>query len=98
MLARRLTRLSQPLARPSAIRASQSQSRALSSAPSRRAATHDDHHGGHESHYDPPSGWLWGERPGEKYEKEGWENLFYWGFCGSWVVAIIAYTMKEDTS
>ncbi|KAL8889882.1 MAG: hypothetical protein Q9215_002918 [Flavoplaca cf. flavocitrina] len=25
----------------------------------------------HSSHYDPPSGWLWGIPPGEKKEKEG---------------------------
>ena len=60
---------------------------------------HGDHgHGEHESHYDPPGGWLWGIRPGEKYEKEGWENLFWYGFCGSWVVAVGLYVMKEDTS
>ncbi len=69
------------------------------------AKHHDDHghgdghgHGhGHEDHYDPPGGWLWGERPGDKYEKEGWEGLA-WVFVASWVVAIAAYTMKEDTS
>jgi len=57
-----------------------------------------EHHDDHGSHYDAPGGWLWGIRPGEKYEKEGWENLFYYGFVGSWIVAIAAYTMKEDTS
>lgn len=59
---------------------------------------HDDHHGGgHDDHFDPPGGWLWGQRPGEKYEKEGWEGLA-WVFVASWVVAVAAYTMKEDTS
>ncbi|EXJ79421.1 hypothetical protein A1O3_08923 [Capronia epimyces CBS 606.96] len=64
------------------------------------AAKHDDHghgHGGHDDHFDPPGGWLWGERPGDKYEKEGWEP-FAWFFVASWVVAVAAYTMKEDTS
>ncbi|KAJ4547842.1 hypothetical protein HRR76_000465 [Exophiala dermatitidis] len=66
------------------------------------AAKHDDHgdhgaHHGHEDHYDPPGGWLWGERPGDKYEKEGWEP-FAWFFVAAWVVAVAAYTMKEDTS
>ena len=53
--------------------------------------------GGHESHYDPPSGWLFGVKPGEKYEKEGWEGIWYWGFYGSFAVAIIAYAFKPDT-
>lgn len=58
----------------------------------------DHHHGGgHEDHFDPPGGWLWGIRPGEKAEKEGWEPLA-WVFVGAWVVAVAAYTMKEDTS
>jgi len=59
------------------------------------AAQHDTH--GHDSHYDPPGGWLWGLRPGEKAEREGWEIPFY-VMCGAYVVAIVAYTMKEDTS
>lgn len=58
-------------------------------------AEHSDH--GHESHYDPPGGWLWGIRPGEKYEREGWEIPFYI-MCAGYVVAVIAYSMKEDTS
>lgn len=58
-------------------------------------AEHDAH--GHESHYDPPGGWLWGIRPGEKVEREGWEIPFYI-MCAGYVVAIIAYSMKEDTS
>ncbi|KAL8874408.1 MAG: hypothetical protein Q9174_000253 [Haloplaca sp. 1 TL-2023] len=40
------------------------------------------HHSG-DSHYDPPSGWLWGIPPGEKREKEGWENDTNVGFGGS---------------
>ncbi len=79
--------------------------RATSQTALRLASTHsaqDDHgHGsgghGHDDHFDPPGGWLWGQRPGEKYEKEGWEGLA-WVFVASWVVAIAAYTMKEDTS
>jgi hypothetical protein len=73
--------------------------RALSTTrPLRAAASHDDHHGGgHDSHYDPPGGWLWGVPPGEKRKSEGWE----WPavlYCVSIVVAVVAYTMKEDTS
>lgn len=89
------------------------QARTRSAAPIRLASSHSaahelkgsdgghdadhGHHGGHEDHYDPPGGWLWGIRPGEKAEKEGWEP-FAWIFVGAWVVAVAAYTMKEDTS
>lgn len=79
--------------------------RATSQTALRLASTHSaqEEHGhgsgghGHDDHFDPPGGWLWGQRPGEKYEKEGWEGLA-WVFVASWVVAIAAYTMKEDTS
>lgn len=64
------------------------------------AAAHDAHdaHEGHEDHYDAPTGWLWGVRPGEKYEKEGWENVMYWGFGGSMALAVVGYAFKPDTS
>lgn len=48
--------------------------------------------------YDPPTGWLFGVRPGEKYEKEGWENLMFYGFGGSLVAFAIVYAFKPDTS
>lgn len=60
-------------------------------------AAHHDSHGSHDSHYDPPGGWLWGIRPGEKAEREGWEIPFY-VMCAGYIVAIVAYSMKEDTS
>jgi hypothetical protein len=53
--------------------------------------------GNHGTQYDPPSGWLFGVKPGEKYEKEGWETLWYWGFYGSFALATIAYAFKPDT-
>ena len=53
--------------------------------------------GSHENHYNPPTGWLWGIPPGQKYEKEGWEGLMYWGFCGSFALAAIAYIYKPDS-
>lgn len=53
--------------------------------------------GGHESHYDPPSGWLFGVKPGEQYEKEGWENAMFWGFGGACAFGVIAYAFKPDT-
>jgi len=54
--------------------------------------------GSHGDHYDPPTGWLWGVKPGHKYVKEGWEGLWTYGFMGSLVVAGIAYAFKPDTS
>lgn len=52
----------------------------------------------HGSQYDPPTGWLFGVKPGEKYKPEGWENLFFYGFCGSLAVFAVAYAFKPDTS
>lgn len=52
----------------------------------------------HGPQYDPPTGWLFGVKPGEKYQKEGWETPFYYGFCGSLVLAGVAYGFKPDTS
>ena len=60
-------------------------------------AEHDDAHG-EEHHYDPPSGWLWGVKPGEKYQKEGWEGIWVWGFYGSLALGVVAYAFKPDTS
>lgn len=54
--------------------------------------------GGGGMQYDPPSGWLWGVRPGEKYQNEGWEGPFFYGFWGSLIVFAIAYAWKPDTS
>lgn len=54
--------------------------------------------GGGGAQYDPPTGWLWGVKPGEKYEKEGWENIFFYGFYGSLAVFAVAYAFKPDTS
>ena len=65
--------------------------KAFSTQPSLRAADHGDH-------YDPPTGWLFGVKPGQKYAKEGWENIWYYGFIGSFLVAGVAYVFKPDTS
>lgn len=54
--------------------------------------------GGGGMQYDPPSGWLWGVRPGEKYQNEGWEGPFFYGFWGSIIVFAVAYAWKPDTS
>ncbi|KAF3761459.1 hypothetical protein M406DRAFT_20385, partial [Cryphonectria parasitica EP155] len=53
---------------------------------------------GHGPQYDPPTGWLFGVKPGEKAEKEGWEGLAYYGFGGSLLVFAVAYAFKPDTS
>lgn len=52
----------------------------------------------HEDHYDPPTGWLFGVKPGEKPEKEGWENAWFYGFFGSLAVGVVGYAFKPDTS
>lgn len=51
----------------------------------------------HEDHYDPPSGWLFGDAPGAKYQEQGWEKIWYWGFFGSLGLAGVAYCYKPDT-
>jgi hypothetical protein len=51
-----------------------------------------------ESHADPPTGWLFGVKPGEKYQPEGWENIYFYGFFGSLLVFSVAYAFKPDTS
>lgn len=52
---------------------------------------------GNESQFEPPTGWLWGVKPGEKPEPEGWEWPMYI-FCGSLVAAGVALAFKPDTS
>ncbi|KAK2760837.1 hypothetical protein FQN54_002076 [Arachnomyces sp. PD_36] len=52
----------------------------------------------HENPYDPPTGDLFGIKPGQKYEKEGWEGVMTYGFGGSLLLAVIAYAFKPDTS
>lgn len=67
----------------------------------RNLASHSaegEHHNEHESQYDPPGGWWLGQRPGEKYEKEGWEDTFVYGYWGSMVLGVILYAYKPDTS
>jgi hypothetical protein len=53
---------------------------------------------GGEPQFDPPTGWLFGVKPGEKPEKEGWEGPFIYLFMGSMVVGGIALAFKPDTS
>ena len=71
----------------------QQQQRPLSSTASLKAG--DSH--AHEDHYDAPSGWLFNVKPGEKYENEGWETVWYYGFVGSLLFGLIGYCYKPDT-
>lgn len=52
----------------------------------------------HGPQYDPPTGWLFGVKPGEKYKKEGWEDIFFYGFYGSFACFAVALAFKPDTS
>lgn len=72
-------------------RRQQQQQQPFSASSARRAGTHGPQ-------YDPPGGHLWGIKPGEKAPKEGWENLFYYGYGGSLLVFAVAYAFKPDTS
>ena len=47
--------------------------------------------------HDPPTGWLFGVKSGEKYQKEGWETPFY-VMIGGLVVFSVALAFKPDTS
>jgi len=76
------------------VTAARSQQRAALSTTSARSAG-DSH--AHEDHYDAPGGWLFGVKPGEKYESEGWENVWYYGFFGSLVFGLVGYCYKPDT-
>lgn len=53
--------------------------------------------GGHDSHYDPPQGWLFGVKPGEEYKKEGWENATFYAFIPMMVLFVVVYAFKPDT-
>ncbi|CCU81599.1 hypothetical protein BGHDH14_bgh04433 [Blumeria hordei DH14] len=67
--------------------------RSFSTCTDLRAADHS-----HESQYDPPSGWLFGVKPGEKRKKEDWEDIWVYGFFGSLAFGVIGYAFQPDTS
>ncbi|KAF2767965.1 hypothetical protein EJ03DRAFT_328697 [Teratosphaeria nubilosa] len=69
------------------------QQRQFSASAARSAGDH-----AHEDHYETPNGWLWGVKPGDKYEGEGWENIFMYGFFGSLLFGLLGYCYKPDTS
>ena len=70
---------------------------ARTAAPRRAFSQSQTKRSGHGPSYDPPSGWLFGVKPGEQYEKEGWENAMYWGFGGACAFGVVAYAFKPDT-
>jgi hypothetical protein len=72
-------------------------SRVVRAGSQRQFATSLPKKSGAEQHYDPPTGWLFGVPPGQKYKKEGWENVMFYGFGGAMVVTGIAYVFKPDT-
>jgi len=37
-------------------------------------------------------------KPGEKYQKEGWEGVWYYGFGGCMLLLVVGYAFKPDTS
>jgi hypothetical protein len=53
--------------------------------------------GGDSHHYDAPSGWLFGVKPGEEYKKEGWENATFYVFIPMMVLFVGVYAFKPDT-
>ncbi|KAJ4342742.1 hypothetical protein N0V87_000951 [Didymella glomerata] len=50
--------------------------------------------GGDSHHYDAPSGWLFGVKPGEEYKKEGWENATFYVFIPM-MVLIQTWALEE---
>ncbi|EIW70767.1 hypothetical protein TREMEDRAFT_29086 [Tremella mesenterica DSM 1558] len=50
--------------------------------------------------YNPPSGYLFGERPvkGQKRQRESWELIYYFGLFGGMGLAAVLLTYKPDTS
>ncbi|KAH9885524.1 ESSS subunit of NADH:ubiquinone oxidoreductase-domain-containing protein [Xylariomycetidae sp. FL2044] len=88
-----------PPIRPSTATAVRSASRTLTQQqPARSFAATARQSASHGPQYDPPSGWLFGVKPGEKYQREGWEIPFFYGFCGTIVLTAVAYGFKPDTS
>ena len=40
---------------------------------------------------------MFGVKPGEKYQNEGWENVFIYGFFGTLAFGVVGYCYKPDT-
>lgn len=86
-----------PTTMPALVRqATRAAATTVASVPRRTMASHSH---GHESPYDQPSGWFLNQNPAEPpLKKEGWENVFFYGFFGSFFAAGVAYAYKPDTS
>ncbi|PVV01904.1 hypothetical protein BB560_003658 [Smittium megazygosporum] len=55
--------------------------------------------GGHaEPEFNEPGGYLFNRKPGEKYQKESWENITYYGFIGTMIFAAVGVYFKPDTT
>ncbi|KIR67247.1 hypothetical protein I314_02460 [Cryptococcus bacillisporus CA1873] len=67
--------------------------RQSASLPAKRYASHGPT-------YNPPSGYLFGERPPKngKRVKESWENIYYIGMFGGMIFMGVVYAYKPDTS
>ncbi|KIS01157.1 hypothetical protein L804_01026 [Cryptococcus deuterogattii 2001/935-1] len=67
--------------------------RQSTSLPAKRYASHGPT-------YNPPSGYLFGERPPKngKRVKESWENIYYIGMFGGMIFMGVVYAYKPDTS
>ncbi|KAK9899566.1 hypothetical protein P389DRAFT_1324 [Cystobasidium minutum MCA 4210] len=50
----------------------------------------------HGPHYNQPSGYLFGEKPGR--QKEDWENLYMYGMFGGMALFGVLYLYKPDTT
>ncbi|KAK0533732.1 hypothetical protein OC834_000827 [Tilletia horrida] len=53
------------------------------------------------SHYNQPSGYLFGEKPppkGQKREKEDWENIWMYGMFGGMAFAGVVLLYRPDTT
>ncbi|KAL7421727.1 hypothetical protein Q5752_003498 [Cryptotrichosporon argae] len=57
-------------------------------------------HASHGPSYNPPSGYIFGERPvqGQKRVREAWETIYYVGMFGGMGLAAAILVYKPDTS
>ncbi|KAJ2681504.1 hypothetical protein H4R19_007328 [Coemansia spiralis] len=52
-------------------------------------------HGGPQ--FNEPGGYLFGRKPGEKYEPEGWETIWIGGFSIAFAMIALGVYYKPDT-
>ncbi|WWD02854.1 hypothetical protein V865_000896 [Kwoniella europaea PYCC6329] len=75
-------------------------SRPIASSSSRSTSAVARRYASHGPSYNPPSGYLFGERPPKdgKRVKETWENIYYVGMFGGMALAAVIIAYKPDTS